>query len=180
MFIFLFVSIRAVVFYIESKYQKTIAWYCGACCSDIFAFTNINNYKLYLSINNTGKKYCGTDLKEAYLVLKPQKNLSDLFNEFNDLSDQNKNQDNLSDCKYYELNEMKSLNNLNTKFSLSFSHSKTCFLSKNFGDLQHIRDSPNFNFDVVFISETIITKKKPPISNIYLTRNNYEHCPTES
>ena len=49
-------------------------------------------YKLYLSLNNTGKKYCETYQKETCLVLKPQKNLSDLFNEFNNFSDQNKNQ----------------------------------------------------------------------------------------
>ena len=49
---------------------------------------SLNDYKFYLSINNTGKNYCETDKKETCLVLKPQKNLSDLFNEFNNFSNQ--------------------------------------------------------------------------------------------
>ena len=29
-----------------------ISWYCRTCCANIFPFTNINNYRLYLSLNN--------------------------------------------------------------------------------------------------------------------------------
>ena len=65
-------------------------WYCRACSADIFPCANINNYNLYLSLNNTGKKYCETYQKETCLILKPPKNLIDLFNEFNTFSDQNK------------------------------------------------------------------------------------------
>ena len=95
-----------------------ISWYYRACCADIFQLTNINNYKLYLSINNTRKKYRETGQKETCLVLKPQKNLSDLFNEFNNISDHNKNQENVSNSKYHDLNEIKHLNKLNNKSSL--------------------------------------------------------------
>ena len=113
--------------YVDGLYLKNlnISWYCRACCADIFPFTNINNYKLYLSSNNTGKKYCETYQKETCiktLVLKPQKNLSDLFNEFNNFSDQNKNQENISNCKYYDLSEIKPLNKLNNKSSLPLFH----------------------------------------------------------
>ena len=106
--------------YVDGIYLKNlnISWYCRACCTDIFPFTNINNYKLYLSLNNTGKKYCETYQKETCLVLKPQKNLSDLFNEFNNFSDQNINQESVSNCKYYDLNEIKPLSKLNNKSSL--------------------------------------------------------------
>ena len=157
-----------------------ISWYCRACCADIFPFTNINNYKLYLSLNNTGKKYCETYQKETCLVLKPQKNLSDLFNEFNNFSDQNKNQENVSNCKYYDLNEIKPLNKLINKSSLSLFHLNTCSLSKNFEDLEYLLDSTNLNFDVIAISETRITKNKAQINHIDLTNYSYEHCPTES
>ena len=97
--------------YVDGPYLKNlnISWYFRACCADIFPFTNIKNYNLYLSLNNTGKKYCEADQKETYLVLKPQKNLSDLFNELNNFSDQNKNQQNVSNSKYYDLNEIKNL-----------------------------------------------------------------------
>ena len=113
-------------------------------------------------------------------MLKPQKNLSYLFNEFNNLSDQNKNQENVSDCKYYDLNEIKPLNKLNDKSSLSLFHLNTCSLSKNFEDLEYLLDSTNFNFDVIAISETKITKNKVPINHIDLTNYSNEHCPTES
>ena len=76
-----------------------------------------NNYKLQLSLNNTGNKYCKTYQKETCVVLKPQKNLSDIFSKFNNFSDQNKNQENISNCKYYHLNEIKPLKKLNNKSS---------------------------------------------------------------
>ena len=62
--------------YVDGLYLKylNISWYCWACCVDTFPFTSINNRKLYLSLNNTAKKYCGSDLKETRLVLKPRKN----------------------------------------------------------------------------------------------------------
>ena len=68
-------------------------WCCRACCADIFPFTNINNYKLYLSIKNSGEKYCETNQRETCLVLKLQINISYLFNESNNFSDQNINQE---------------------------------------------------------------------------------------
>ena len=123
--------------YVDGLYLKNlnISCYCWACCADIFPFTNINNYELYLSLNNTGKK-CETYQKETCLVLKPPKNLSDLFNEFNNFSDQNKNQENVSNCKHYDLNKIKPLNKLNNKSSLSLFHLNTCSLSKNFEDCE--------------------------------------------
>ena len=144
--------------YVDGIYLKNsnISWYCWACCADIFPFTNTNNYKLYLSINNTGNKYYETDKKETCLVLQPQKNLSDLFNESNNFSGQNKNQENVSNCKYYDLNEIKPLNKLNNKSSLSLFHLNTCSLQKKFKDLEYFLDSTNFNFDVITINETRI------------------------
>ena len=140
----------------------------------------LNNYKLYLSLNNTGKKYCETYQKETCLVLKSPKSLSDLFNEFNNSSDQNKNQENASNCKYYDLNEIRPLNKLNNKSSLSLFHSNTCSLSKHFEDLKYLLDSTNLNFDVIAISETRITKNEAQINHIDLTKYSYEYCPTES
>ena len=140
--------------YVDGLYLKNlnISWYCRACCADIFPFRNISNYNL---------------------VLKPQKNLSDLFNEFNNFSDQNKNQENVSNCKYYDLNEIKPLNKLINKSSLSLFHLNTCSLSKNFEDLEYLLDSTNLNFDVIAISETRITKNKAKINHIYLTNYSY-------
>ena len=44
--------------------------------------------------------------------VKTPENLSDLFNEFNNFSDQNKNQKNVSNSKYCDLNEIKPFNKL--------------------------------------------------------------------
>ena len=120
---------------------------------------------------NTGKKHCETDQKETCLVLKPKKNSSDLFNEFNNFSDQNKNQENVSNCKYYDLNEVKPLNKLNNKPSLSLFHLNTCSLPQNSEDLEYLLDSTNFNFKK--------TKNKAPINDIDFKNYSYKHCPTE-
>ena len=87
-------------------------------------------FLLCFCINNTEKEYCETDKKEACLVLKPPKNLSDLFIEFYNFSDQNKNPDNISYCKYYDLCEIKSLNKLNNKSSLLIFHLNKSFFFK--------------------------------------------------
>ena len=100
--------------------------------------------------------------------------------EFNNFFDQNKNQENVSDHKCYDLNEIKSLNKLNNKSSLFLFHLNKCSLSKNVEDLKYLLDSTYFNFDVIAIGERRITKNKAPTNNINLTNYSYEHCPTES
>ena len=65
-------------------------------------------------------------------------------------------------CKYYDLNEIKPLNKLITKSSLSLFHLNTCSLSKKFEDLEYLLHSTNPNFDVIAISETRIKKKQSP------------------
>ena len=72
------------------------------------------------------------------------------------------------------------MNKLNNKSSLSFFHLNTFSLSKHFEDLEYLLDSTNFNFDVIAISQTKITKNKAEINHIDLTNYSYEHCPTES
>ena len=83
-----------------------------------------------------------------------------------------KNQENVSNCNYYDLNKIKPLNKLNNKSSLSLFHLNTCSLSKNFEDLEY--------FDVIVISETRIRKNKAQMNHIDLTNYSYEHFPTES
>ena len=75
---------------------------------------------------------------------------------------------------------MKPLNKWNKKSSFSLFHLNTCSLSKNFENREYLLDSTNFNFDVIAISETRITKNKAQINHIDLTNYSYEHCPTES
>ena len=69
-------------------------------------------------------------------TLKPPKNLSNLLNEFNNFSSQqNKNTENIINCKYYD-SEIQSPSNLNQKNALSLFHINTCYLSQNIEELE--------------------------------------------
>ena len=108
------------------------------------------------------------------LVLKPQENLTNLFNEFNNLSsDQNNNSENIINCKYYDIDEIQTLNKLNNKRTLSLFHINSCSLSKNIEDLEYLLNSTSINFDVIAISETRIVKDKTPVNSLNLM--NYSH-----
>ena len=51
------------------------------------------------------------------------------------------------------------------------------FSFKTFEDLEYFLDSTNFNFDVIAINETRITKNKAKINHIDLTIYSYGNCP---
>ena len=93
-------------------------------------------------------------------TLKPPKNLSNLFNEFNNFSSQQrKNTENIINCKYYDIEEIQSLNNLSHKNVLSLFHINTCSLSKNIEELEYLLDKTKIDFDVIGISESRIKKR---------------------
>ena len=113
--------------------------------------------------------------------MKPQENLTNLFNEFNNLSsDQNNNSENIINCKYYDIDEIQTLNKLNNKRTLSLFHINSCSLSKNIEDLEYLLNSTSINFDVIAISETRIVKGKTPVNSLNLMNYSHEFCPTES
>ena len=114
-------------------------------------------------------------------VLNPQENLTNLFNEFNNLSlDQNNNSEKIINCKYYNIDEIQALNKLNNKRTLSLSHVNSYSLSKNIEDLEYLLNSTSINFDVIAISETRIVKGKTPVNSLNLMNYSHEFCPTES
>ena len=56
------------------QFAVATSFLSSVCCTDKFPIKNIDNYKLYLSVDKTGKYYSETDQREASLVLKsPQK-----------------------------------------------------------------------------------------------------------
>ena len=62
------------------------------------------------------------NLTNTCLVLKPQENLTNLFNEFNNLtSDQNSNSENIINCKYYDIDKIQTINKLNNKCTVTLS-----------------------------------------------------------
>ena len=110
------------------------SWFCLHCSNNIFPFTNITNKELQSVFSN--EEYHVDDYIDnstnTRLVLKPQENLTNLFNEFNNLSsDQNNNSENIINSKYYDIDEIQTLIRLNSKHTLSLFHINSCCLSKN-------------------------------------------------
>ena len=109
------------------------------------------------------------------LVLNPSENSANLFNQFKGFSsDQKQNSDTLRNCKYYNIDEIKSLNKLNDKHSLSLFHINACCLTKNIEDLEFILDSTQICFDVIAITETKVLNNKFVVTDINLTNYDYE------
>ena len=116
------------------------------------------------------------------LVLKLPANLSQLFNQLNNITENhtNRDPDNVVKCRYYDIEEIQTLNIPNKSKSLSMFHINTCSLSKNFDDLEYLLKTTNMNFDIIAISETRITKNINNIlSNINLNNYAFEFTPTE-
>ena len=57
--------------------------FCVQCTKNIFLFTNINNHRLYLTVNCSDKQSYVNDLNsiDICLVLNLQENLTNLFNQ---------------------------------------------------------------------------------------------------
>ena len=93
------------------------------------------------------------------LVLKQPANLSQLFNQFNNITENhtNRDPDNVVKCRYYDIEEIQTLNIPNKSKSLSMFHINTCSLSKDFDDLEYLLKTTNMNFDIVAVSESRMT-----------------------
>ena len=96
--------------------NSSSGWFCLHCSNNIFPFTNIANRKLQ-SVFNSEEYHVDDYIDNSIntcLALKPQENLANLFNEFNNLSsDQSNNSTNIINCKYYDIDEIQTLNKLN-------------------------------------------------------------------
>ena len=115
--------------YVDFQYIKfsNKTWHCYNCSKDLFPFTKINNFKLYPLISD--KIYCNSDSNESCLELKPPKNLSHLFNEFNSFSsDINNTIENIINSNYYDANQLQTLKEFTDKISLSLFHLNICSL----------------------------------------------------
>ena len=94
------------------------------------------------------------------LVIKPPPSLTSLFNQFNNIPQihDHKDPESVVRCKYYDLEEVQSMNIRNRNNCLSLFYFDTCSLNKNFEDLEFLIKSTNINFDIIVISETRILK----------------------
>ena len=133
------------------------------CPNNLFPFATLNDPKLYQTLSQNLNHYSGSSNSystNTCSTLKPLKNLSNLFDKFNNFSSQqNKNTESIINCKYYDIKEIQSLNNLNHKNALSLFHINTCSLSKNIEELEYLLDKTKIDFDVIGISESRIKKR---------------------
>ena len=99
-----------------------------------------------------------TDLSgsnESCLTLKPPKNLSHLFNEFNSFSsDINNTPENVINSNYCDIDQLQTLKEFTNKNSLSLFHLNTCSLSKNKDNFEHLIQSTKTDFDFIAVSES--------------------------
>ena len=124
---------------------------------------------------------CNSDSNESCLTLKPPKNLSHLFNEFNSFSsDINNTPKNVINSNYYDIDQLQTLKEFTDKSSLSLFHLSTSSLSQNIDDFEHLIQSIKIDFDIIAVSESRITKNKLPPTDISIPNFSYEFCPTEA
>ena len=96
-------------------------------------------------------------------MLKPPKNLSHLFNEFNSFSsDINDTPENVINSIMILIKEYTD----KRRIYLSLFHLNTCSLSKSIDDLEHLIQSTKSDLDIIAVSESEITKKKLPPTDI--------------
>ena len=123
------------------------------CSKNLFLFANINDDKLHQTLNQSNNHYSGNSgsySTNTCSKLKSPKNLSNFFNEFNNFaSQQNKDTENIINCKHYNIEKIQSLNNLNLKDALSHFHINTCSFPKNIEELEYLLDKTKIDFDVI-------------------------------
>ena len=115
-------------------------------------------------------------------MLKPPKNFSHLFNEFNSFSsDINDTLENVINFYYYDIYQLQALKEFTDRSSLSlFDVNTCCSLSKNIDDFEHLIQSTKPDFDIIAVSKTEITKNKLPPIDISIPNYSYEFYPTEA
>ena len=100
--------------------------------------------------------------------------LTYLFNEINNFfSLDNKDNENILYCNYFNIDEIQTLDKLNHKGILSLFHIKKCYLPKNVEDIEYFSDKAKIYVDVIAISKSRIMKKRSPIN--YINLKNYSH-----
>ena len=108
-------------------------------------------------------------------------NLELLVNQFKSATPGNSNDpEKISLSKYCDIEEMRNIEIPHKNKSISLFHINECSLNKNFDDLQHILSCTKTKFDIIAISETIITKQASLSNNLNLNNYSFEFTPTET
>ena len=102
----------------------------------------------------------------SILTLNPPANLKLLFNQFNELTAESnkKNLKNFINCRNLDIDEIQKMKI--EPNSLSLFHINSCYLNKNFEDLEYLLKATNKTFDVIASSESRIPKDTNLSQNI--------------
>ena len=136
-----------------------MAWYCKNCIKDITPFSNLTDIEFEKLIN--GKTLIPKKLNE---------NHASFFDQVHCLVEN----DDVIDCKYYDINKFKrlKLHENNEKFSLL--HMNISSLPYHFDNFQQLLLNLKIDFDIIGITESRIKNKKAPASSIDLIKYNTE------
>ena len=165
---------------VDYKYLQGSAdlWFCLSCCSTILPFGNLTEKDFPCSVLN--KNYIEISNKNSSVLLKAPPNLAYLFNQFNNSSsEQQIDPENFVNSRYFDIDQIQSLNVPKKEKSLSFFHINACSLNKNFDDLAYLLQCTN-NFDIIAVSETRISKKTSLTSNVKSNNYSFESTLTKS
>ena len=177
-------AITSIVFDYQYLSGCSDPWYCLNCNSEIYAFGSLNkqSFMSFIRENLSDSLKLDNLNSTSTLALKQRANLSQLFNQFNNTTENHtkKDPDNVVKCRYYDIEEFQTLQIPNKSKSLSTFHINTCSLSKNFDDLVYLLKITNMNFDIIAISKTRITRNVNKITNVNINNYAFEFTPTES
>ena len=132
---------------------------------DITPFSNLTHKELETLING-----------KTLIPIKLNENHESFFDQFHCLVEN----DDVIDCKYYDINKFKGLKlRENKKFSLL--HMNISWLPYHFDNFQQLLLNLKIDFDIIGITESRIKSKKAPASSsIGLIKYNTEHTPTDA
>ena len=121
------------------------------CSNNLFPFATIDNYKLNQSLSQSNIHYSdSSDNNFTKTCLMS----SNLFNEINNFSSQQNNDtENIINCKYYNIDDIQNISNLNYKDALSLFHINAFSLSKNIEELEYLINKTKIDFDVIINQE---------------------------
>ena len=124
------------------------------------------------------KNYIEISNKNSSVLLKSPLSLELLFHQYNNSSPEQQNDpDNVVNSRYFNIDQIQSLEFCQKEKSFSLFHINTCSLNKNFDDLVYLLKCTNKNFDIIAVSETRISKKTSLTSNINLNNYYFETTP---
>ena len=156
----------------EKLKKDPLPWYCPNCVMEI-PFSTLSNKGLKTVLFGGSSKTLPKSFSKPFDKKTTEKLKA--FLEVSQLFDQSENS---VSCDYYtpyELNKIKV-----KQEDLSVLHLNISSLSAHIDDLKNFLSELSIKFDIICISESRLSQKKPQTTNINLTGYNIEQTPTES